>query len=190
MSNKYIFVLILFVTAFVSFFVISSISIKENKSEFDKDYIADSFDFPVGKPNGKGYYNAQKFGENKHLGEDWNGKGGGNTDFGDSLFSIGNGQVIFAEDIKGGWGKVIRVKHKYKGRFYESLYAHCSMISVKKGDWIKKGKFIGKIGNCEGKYLAHLHLEIRDSINMPIGGGYSNNTKGYINPTTFINQNR
>jgi len=46
-------------------------------------YLADAFDYPVGKPDAKQYYNAQPFGKNYHLGDDWNGKGGGNTDLGD-----------------------------------------------------------------------------------------------------------
>lgn len=120
------------------------------------------------------------------MGEDWNGVGGGNTDYGDSIFSIANGQVIFAEDIKGGWGNVIRIKHFFKGNYYESIYAHCSKIKVNKGDWITKGDYIGNIGDCNGAYLAHLHLELRDSLNMPIGGGYSADNKGYLCPTDFI----
>lgn len=183
MSYKYLFILILFTSVIVSFTFIFP---KEKVPEFNKDYIATSFDFPVGKPNAEGYYNAQKFGENNHLGEDWNGVGGGNTDYGDSIFSIANGQVTFAKDIKGGWGKVIRIKHLYKGKYYESLYAHCSNLFVNERDWIEKGYHIGNIGDCDGKYLAHLHFELRDSLGMPIGGGYSSNNKGYVNATNFI----
>ena len=29
------------------------------------------------------------------------------------------------------------------------------------------------IGNNDGMYLAHLHFEIRDKLNLPIGPGYS-----------------
>lgn len=39
-------------------------------------------------------------------------------------------------------------------------------------------------------YYAHLHLEIRADVDMPIGGGYSANQDGYLNPTDFINQHR
>jgi len=39
-------------------------------------------------------------------------------------------------------------------------------------------------------YLAHLHFEIRDNLDLPVGGGYSTNTSGYINPTEFITNNR
>ncbi len=192
MSKNFLFILILICSVLVSFTMIfaqKSIENPQNQEEFKKEYEADSFDFPVGKPNGNGYYNAQKFGDNNHLGEDWNGVGGGNTDFGDSIYSTANGQVTFAKDIEGGWGKVIRIKHKYKGKFYESLYAHCSQMVVKKGDWVKRGFYIGKIGDCGGKYLAHLHFELRDSLDMPIGGGYSSDNKGYLNPTEFIKNN-
>ncbi|MEM6687327.1 MAG: M23 family metallopeptidase, partial [Bacteroidota bacterium] len=153
-------------------------------------YIAKGFDYPVGKPNAKGYYNAQKFQENNHLGDDWNGTGGGNTDLGDPIYTIANGYVTFAEDYGGGWGNVIRIVHKYKGKYYESLYAHCDKMLVKKGDFVKKGTKIGTIGNANGAYYAHLHFEIRDDIFMEIGGGYSTDTKGYVDPTKFIKSNR
>ncbi len=152
-------------------------------------YIAESFDFPVGKPDGKGYYNAQKFGENLHLGDDWNGIGGGNSDLGDPIYSIANGYIFSAEDIGSGWGNVIRIIHQFKGKYYESIYAHCNTIKVKKGDLIKKGTIIATIGNAGGIYLAHLHLEIRDRIFMEIGGGYSEDISGYLDPTKFINKN-
>ncbi|AXG70992.1 lipoprotein NlpD [Kordia sp. SMS9] len=156
----------------------------------NKNYVSKSFDFPVGKPNAKGYYNAQKFTENNHLGDDWNGTGGGNTDLGDPIYAIGNGYVKAAENVGGGWGNVIRIVHKYKGNYYESLYAHCDRISIKKGSFVTKGTQIGTIGNADGAYYAHLHLEIRDNIFMELGGGYRTDTTGFINPTTFINSNR
>lgn len=167
-----------------------SISIIDRLFKENPSYHASGFDFPVGKPNAKGYYNAQKFTENNHLGDDWNGTGGGNTDLGDPIFTIGNGYIHFAEDIGGGWGNVIRIIHQYKGNYYESIYAHCDSISVKKGTFVRKGSQIGTIGNANGAYYAHLHLEIRDRIFMEIGGGYSANTTGYIDPTTFIKSNR
>ncbi|MDB4088361.1 M23 family metallopeptidase [Flavobacteriales bacterium] len=190
MSNNYFVVLIFFVTVFISFIFLSSSSADKVEREFNKEYEASSFDFPIGKPNAEGYYNAQEFGENNHLGDDWNGISGGNTDYSDSIFSIANGFVTYAKDIKGGWGNVIRIKHLYKGKFYESLYAHCSNMFVNEGDWIKKGYHIGNIGDCNGMYFAHLHFEIRDSLEMPIGGGYSENNIGYLNPLNFIKNNR
>lgn len=156
--------------------------------EQNPTYISQDFDYPVGKPNAKGYYNAQKFQENNHLGDDWNGTGGGNSDLGDPIYTVSNGYVSFAEDIAGGWGNIIRIVHQYNGKYYESLYAHCQSIQIKKGDFIKKGTRIGTIGNANGMYLAHLHLEIRNDIFMDIGPGYSENTTGYLNPTKFIKE--
>jgi murein DD-endopeptidase MepM/ murein hydrolase activator NlpD len=152
--------------------------------------VSNGFDFPVGKPDGKGYYNAQKFQENNHLGDDWNGVGGGNSDLGDSIYAIGNGYISEAKDYEGGWGNVIRIIHLYKGKLYESLYAHCDSIYVKPNQFVNKGDQIATIGNCDGIYYAHLHLEIRDSVDLEIGGGYSTITKGYLNPTEFISKNR
>ncbi|MFT6983472.1 MAG: hypothetical protein ACJAUD_002248, partial [Crocinitomicaceae bacterium] len=43
---------------------------------------------------------------------------------------------------------------------------------------------------AHGIYPAHLHLEIRDSINMPLGFGYHENKEGYLDPTEFIEKNR
>ncbi|WP_299188973.1 M23 family metallopeptidase [uncultured Aquimarina sp.] len=154
-----------------------------------EEFIAKDFDFPVGKPDARGYYNAQKFTENNHLGDDWNGVGGGNSDLGDAIFSIANGYVSFGGNIGGGWGNVIRIIHQYKGNYYESVYAHCQTIKVKEGDFVKKGELIATIGNADGIYYAHLHLEIRDDIFMDIGGGYSEDTKGYVDPTKFIKEN-
>ncbi len=165
----------------------------DNKPAFvyDSLYISESFDFPVGKPDAKGYYNAQKFQENMHLGDDWNAVTGGNSDLGDPIYSIANGYVKFAEDHGGGWGNVIRVIHKMSnGKIVESLYAHCDTILVKEKQWIKKGMKIGTIGNVDGQYLAHLHFEIRNNIELPIGAGYSDKTDGYLDPTEFIKKNR
>ncbi len=153
-------------------------------------FVANGFDFPVGKPNATGYYNAQKFTENDHLGDDWNGVGGGNTDLGDAIFSIGHGYVSAAEDLGGGWGNVVRIIHLYQGQYYESLYAHCDTVFVKKGGYVKKGDKIATIGTADGAYLAHLHLEIRNEVGLDIGGGYAKDTTGYLNPTRFIKDHR
>lgn len=153
--------------------------------------LTNGYDFPVGKPDAVNYYNAQKFQENNHLGDDWNGVKGGNTDFGDAIYAIANGYVSFAEDVKGGWGNVIRIIHYNPDKSQvESLYAHCKDIFVKKGDYVKKGTKIGTIGTADGTYLAHLHLEIREDVGLSIGPGYSTETEGYLNPTEYIKKNR
>jgi murein DD-endopeptidase MepM/ murein hydrolase activator NlpD len=159
--------------------------------KYNENYIAFTFDYPVGKTEAEGYYNAQPFTKNFHLGEDWNGNGGGNTDFDDPIYAIGNGYVKSVKDEQGGWGNVIRMVHKLpNGTFVESLYAHCNTILTNESQWIKKGTQIGTIGTAHDAYIAHLHLEIRDIIDLPLGSGYSSNTYGYLNPTQFIEQHR
>lgn len=157
--------------------------------ENNQKYIADSFDFPVGKPDAKGYYNSQKFRENSHLGDDWNGVKGGNSDLGDPIYSIANGYINEVKDYEGAWGNVLQITHLYNNKLYRSLYAHCDSILVSEGHFVTKGTQIATIGNCNGMYYAHLHLEIRDSIALDIGAGYSNNSKGYLDPTLFIKNN-
>ena len=70
------------------------------------------------------------------------------------------------------------------------MYAHCDKRLIEAGEFVKKGTQIGTIGTNNGQYLAHLHFEIRDIVNLPIGGGYSTDTEGYLDPTEFINRNR
>lgn len=161
------------------------------KDTVSKEFIAKHFDFPVGKPNAKGYYNAQKFQKNHHLGDDWNAVTGGNSDLGDPIFSIANGYVKEAKNYSGGWGNVIRVLHFLPNdKIVESLYAHCDTIIVQQHQWIKKGEKIGTIGTANGAYYAHLHLEIREDITLPLGPGYSKDIKGYLDPTEFIKKHR
>ena len=157
----------------------------------DSIIFTDGFDFPVGKPDAKDYYNAQGFKENYHLGDDWNGTGGGNTDLGDPIYAIANGYVSFAEDMGGAWGKIIRIIHYISDtEKVESFYAHCNEMYFPEGRWVNKGAKIGTIGNCNGVYSAHLHFEMRNIVGLPIGGGYSSDTTGYINPTEFIKNHR
>jgi len=164
---------------------------EEGVVDFVPKYIANGFDFPVGKPDAKQYYNAQPFGENDHLGDDWNGVGGGNTDLGDPIYAIGNGYVKFAEDYGPGWGNIVRIVHFLPDKkTYESFYAHCDTILVEAGQWVKRGEQIGTIGNTNGTYLAHLHFEVRTDTSLPVGGGYAVNTEGYLDPTEFIRAHR
>lgn len=159
--------------------------------KIDSSNYANGFDFPVGKPDGRGYYNAQVFGENNHLGDDWNGVNGGNSDLGDPIYAIGRGYIKFAQDIGGGWGNVIRIVHYLPdGRQYESVYAHCNSLTAIAESWVEKGSQIGTIGTANGQYYAHLHLEVRDDITMKIGSGYAEDQTGYIDPTDFIKRHR
>lgn len=147
--------------------------------------VADGFDFPVGPPDAVGYYDAQPFGRNTHLGSDWNGRGGGNSDLGDPVAAIADGRVTEAADLGGGWGRVIRIVHRVDEGCVESLYAHLDTIAVEPGAVVRRGDPIGTIGDAHGQYLAHLHLELRDAPGLPLGGGYGEPV-GQLDPTGFV----
>lgn len=166
-------------------------SVLEKSFEIDSSKIAYRFDFPVGKPDAKGYYDYQGFTKNNHLGEDWNGIRGGNSDLGDTIYAIANGMATYADDYQGGWGNTVRIVHELpNGKRYESVYTHCDTLLTKKNTWLLKGEPIGTIGTAHGQYYAHLHLELRNKIGLPIGNGYSTDTTGYLNPTVFIKSHR
>lgn len=134
--------------------------------------LADGFDYPVGKPNGEGYYIYRGFSPNGHLGEDWNGVGGGNTDEGDPIYSIAHGIVVYSEDYKAGWGNVVIVRHAYRENngqiaFIDSLYGHLKVRSVRLGQQVTRGQLLGTMGRGpRNMYAAHLHFEIRKDLRV------------------------
>lgn len=139
---------------------------------FTTTRLADGFDYPVGKPNGDGYYIFRGFSPNGHLGEDWNGNGGGDTDEGDPVYSIAHGVVVFSEDYKRGWGNVVIIRHAYRENngqiaFIDSLYGHLKVRAVKLGQQVTRGQIVGTIGCGPYRmYAAHLHFEIRKDLRV------------------------
>ena len=158
--------------------------------------LADGFDLPVGKPNGEGYYVFRGYYPNGHLGEDWNGNGGGDSDLGDPVYASGAGVVVFSEDYLRGWGNVVIVRTPYideSGRvaLVDSLYGHLDRRMVRKYQLVQRGQQLGTIGTAHGKYAAHLHFEMRKNINIGMARssfdrGYSN----YFSPRQFIASRR
>src|SRR5438876_7255775 len=72
---------------------------------------ATRFDFPLGSENGAMSYNAQRFTENRHLGDDLNGIGGEDSDLGDPIYAVADGRVLLARDGGPGWGNAVIVLH-------------------------------------------------------------------------------
>src|SRR5580765_3775912 len=152
------------------------------------------FDFPLGSENGALTYNAQRFTENHHLGDDLNGIGGENSDLGDPIFAVANGRVLLARDGGPGWGNVIIVLHAIEEngtrRYVQSCYGHCDKILVNAGDDVRRGQQIATVGTANGQYFAHLHFEMREFITPFIGPGYREKTDGWLNPSDFIAKHR
>ena len=145
---------------------------KVSAQAFTTTRLADGFDYPVGKPDGDGYYIFRGFSPNGHLGEDWNGSGGGDTDEGDPVYSIAHGVVVFSEDYKRGWGNVVIIRHAYRENngqiaFIDSLYGHLKVRSVQLGQQVTRGQVVGTIGCGPYRmYAAHLHFEIRRDLRV------------------------
>jgi len=157
--------------------------------------LADGFDFPVGKPDADGYYISRGFRANGHLGEDWNGARGGNTDLGDPVYCVANGFVVFARDARLGWGNVVIVRHLFLegGRLVtaDSLYAHLDKIMAREGQQLVKGAQVGTIGTNRGMYEAHLHFEMRKNIAIGVDhSAFKRDLSNYYLPSPFINARR
>ncbi len=56
------------------------------------------------------------------------------------------------------YGKYVKLYH---GNGLETLYAHCSEITVKKGIMVEAGGTIAKVGSSGNSTGSHLHLEVR-----------------------------
>lgn len=157
--------------------------------------MADGFDFPVGKPDGEGYFRARGYRANGHLGEDWNGRGGGDTDLGDPVHVIAHGVVVFAQNFAHGWGNVVIVRHAYEEggqrKYADSLYGHLDRILVRDGEQLRRGQQLGTIGTGGGLYAAHLHLEIRKDLRVGMARHrFPKDDKVYFDPANFINAHR
>jgi hypothetical protein len=155
---------------------------------------ATRFDFPLGSENGALSYNAQRFTENRHLGDDLNGIGGENSDLGDPIYCVADGRVLLARDGGPGWGNIIIVLHAYldhdQRRYLQSYYGHVEEILVHAGDVVQRGQQIATVGTANGRYFAHLHFEMREFTTPFIGPGYREDTRGWIDPSAFIRTHR
>jgi murein DD-endopeptidase MepM/ murein hydrolase activator NlpD len=157
--------------------------------------IADGFDFPVGRPEAEGYYKARGFRQGGHVGEDWDGVRGGDTDLGDPIYSIGSGIVVFARDVHLGWGNVVIVRHAYRDggnvKYIDALYGHLNTMLVKRGQTVARGQQIATMGTAHGQYDAHLHFEIRKNLEIGMSRSkFQKDFSNYYDPTQFINSHR
>ncbi len=157
--------------------------------------IADGFDFPVGKPEAEGYYKARGFRPGGHLGEDWDGVRGGDTDLKDPIFSVGDGIVVFARDVHLGWGNVLIIRHAYREngnvKYIDALYGHLNTMLVSRGQRVSRGQQIATMGTAHGQYDAHLHFEIRKNLEIGMSRSkFQKDFSNYHDPTQFINSHR
>lgn len=165
----------------------------------EKINLADGFDFPVGKPDAAGYYKARgmRLRSPRHYGEDWNGRAGGDSDLGDPIYSMGDGIVTFAYDIRLGWGNVVIIRHAYRDpassqvKYCDSLYGHLNTIMTEVGKKVKRGEQIGTMGGNRGMYPVHLHFEVRHNLHIGMQRDSAPaDATNWADPTPFINKYR
>lgn len=179
--------------------------------------LSDGFDFPVG-PRGQ---DVDVFKTHKidttlvdpayfklfgvwHTGEDWNGRGGGDTDLGDPIYAISNGRVLEFGNYPPSWGNIVLLEHLLPDQTRVwSQYAHLDQImAAQPGQVVERGQQIGTMGKGakteaypQGRWIAHLHFEIRRT-SLPIGNwtpmvrDRSQVMANYFSPTPFIKARR
>ncbi|MEA2021766.1 MAG: LysM peptidoglycan-binding domain-containing M23 family metallopeptidase, partial [Candidatus Caldatribacteriota bacterium] len=76
---------------------------------------------------------------------------------GTKIVAAESGKVSYAGYMRG-YGNVIIISHNGG---YSTVYGHCSVRLVKKGQYVKKGSIIGKVGSTGNATGPHLHFEIR-----------------------------
>lgn len=159
--------------------------------------LAVRFDYPMGTVHGAFTYNAQPFRISRHLGDDLNGIGGGNSDLGEPVYAAGVGQVVYAGVPGPGWGNMVIVAHRVpdledasQERVYQTVYAHLDKILTQPGKMVNRGEKIGTVGTANGQYLAHLHFEVREGPYVNPGQGYADAPLNRVSPEAFIAQRR
>lgn len=153
------------------------------------------FTAPMGAGNGALTYNARPFRTRSHLGDDLNGIGGWNSDLGDPVFASGTGRVVYAGTPSDGWGKMVILAHRVPDaspgtgwRVILTVYAHLQSIMVRHGGIVLRGQALGTVGTADGRYLAHLHFEVRESLSLYPGLGYAEAPLDRLPPEKFLQQ--
>lgn len=76
---------------------------------------------------------------------------------GTEVYATGAGTVYYAGNQKDGFGIKVVIDHGYG---YRSIYGHLSQVTVKRGQKVKRGDFIGLSGTTGISSGPHLHYQI------------------------------
>lgn len=118
-----------------------------------------------------------------HIGDDYNGAGGGDADLGLDVVGIGAGicETVIPWNGNYGFGNHVFIRHELTNALREKVkrdfgidsqifyshYAHLKDYIIKPGQEIAKGQVIAHVGKT-GTKQAHLHFDVR----KPTGAGY------------------
>jgi murein DD-endopeptidase MepM/ murein hydrolase activator NlpD len=76
---------------------------------------------------------------------------------GTDIVATGDGRVSHLIEDRAGYGKHVIIDHGYG---YQTLYAHMSSFAVRRGQKVRRGDVIGKVGNSGKSTGPHLHYEV------------------------------
>jgi hypothetical protein len=77
---------------------------------------------------------------------------------GDPVHAAGAGRVVFAGYNSGGYGRLVVIRHT---RGVTTWYAHLSRIALHRGERIRAGELVGRVGATGHATGPHLHFEVR-----------------------------
>jgi subtilase family serine protease/murein DD-endopeptidase MepM/ murein hydrolase activator NlpD len=125
-----------------------------------------------------------------HTGIDLN-RGGFQQDCDDPFYSAAEGCVMDVMSSTSDWGSAA-IEHFYPPSLWTSQYGHAHEVYVSVGQWVRRGKLIGRVGDT-GTGACHLHFEIRepDHTTRNDAGSYHNASQSmvgdeYQDPLPFI----
>lgn len=72
-----------------------------------------------------------------------------------------NGTVAYAGDALKGFGNLLLIKHSGG---WVSAYAHNDVLLVKRGDRVRRGQPVARLGNTGGVSSPQLHFELRQGV--------------------------
>ncbi|MBP3321777.1 MAG: peptidoglycan DD-metalloendopeptidase family protein [Clostridia bacterium] len=115
-----------------------------------------------------------------------------------NIYASMDGVVITCVDApnsKTGYGSYVIISHGYSERYggnISTLYAHCDSLNVVKGQEVKQGQLIAKVGTTGSSTGYHLHYEVRMNglTTDPLSYEYITEIDGTpVNPKSFVTGN-
>ncbi|GGZ15504.1 peptidase M23 [Echinicola pacifica] len=76
---------------------------------------------------------------------------------GTPIYATGDGTVVEVKTEFGGYGKSVLIDH---GFGFQTRYGHMNEFEVRKGQKVKRGDEIGKVGNTGSSTAPHVHYEV------------------------------
>ncbi|HEY0706749.1 MAG TPA: M23 family metallopeptidase [Polyangia bacterium] len=77
---------------------------------------------------------------------------------GTPIYAAKDGVVLYADNVVRGYGNMVVISHE--GDLL-TAYAHTSVLLVRKGDRVRRGQIIARVGQTGQATAPHLHFEVR-----------------------------